>query len=362
MTAPPILTLVLLLGALALAGPAPAAKRYVCAPCGLPCDTLSFGAPGLCPTCGMALVEEGSRRRSRHTDEHSRRVAILVFTGAEILDFSGPYEMFGAAGCDVYTVAASKDPVTTAMGLTRRAEVRVRRRTPAGRARHPGGGIYAASRDEATLRYIKGRDRAHEPHHVGLQWRVHPGEYRAARRSRRDHDLPQHPEARERVPQDQGRPTTSATWTTASSSPPPGLSAGMDGALHVIARLFGTGYAEQVALGEEYDWKPGGGFARAALADHQIPPIELDDVGKWETVRTEGDRDHWDIVVSGHSKLPAADLMRRVEHALTEGKWLKIASAPGAAASLSSNWRFTGTDGKPWKGTLTLRAGQRGAR
>jgi transcriptional regulator GlxA family with amidase domain len=36
----------------------------------------------------------------------------------EIIDYTGPYEVFGAEKYDVYTVAASKAPVTTSMGMT----------------------------------------------------------------------------------------------------------------------------------------------------------------------------------------------------------------------------------------------------
>lgn len=32
------------------------ANRWICPPCGLPCDTMVFERPGNCPTCGMQLV------------------------------------------------------------------------------------------------------------------------------------------------------------------------------------------------------------------------------------------------------------------------------------------------------------------
>ena len=133
-----------------------------------------------------------------------------------------------------------------------------------------------------------------------------------------------------------------------------GLSAGIDGALHVIARLFGTGFAQSVALGEEVDWKPTAGFARAALADHEIPQIKLDDMGKWDVVRTEGDTHHWDLALTCHSELAASDLTSRIEDGLAKGKWTKVGSAGKGAESHRSDWRFTGSDGKPWKATLKI--------
>src|SRR5262245_20511933 len=101
----------------------------------------------------MALVEEGSAAAA--PDPHRKRVAILVFNSCEILDFTGPYEMFGAAGCNVYTVAATKDPVTTAMGLTVVPRYTFADAPAPDVLVIPGGGVNQASADSATLAYIK---------------------------------------------------------------------------------------------------------------------------------------------------------------------------------------------------------------
>ena len=82
---------------------------------------------------------------------------------------------------------------------------------------------------------------------------------------------------------DRGSPNLGGPIITAG-----GLSSGIDGALHVVARMLGDGVAQQVALGIEYDWRPRSGFARAALADRQIPDLDLDSLGKWMIVSTLG--------------------------------------------------------------------------
>src|SRR5438046_8432831 len=85
------------------------AKTYVCPPCGLPCDKLTFDKPGNCPNCGMTLVPldgEGG----------PPKVAILVFNGAELIDFAGPWEVFGTAGFLVHTVAEKPEPLTVVFG------------------------------------------------------------------------------------------------------------------------------------------------------------------------------------------------------------------------------------------------------
>ena len=349
-----LLALFLFAGSVAVGTPAAAAgKRYVCPPCGTACDTIEFAAPGVCPTCGMTLIEASTAAAKPVARTDQKKVAILVFNGAEILDFSGPYEMFGAAGCDVYTVAATKDPITTAMGLTVIPQYSFANAPQPDVLVIPGGGVYAASRDKATLRYVKDvTARATNTMSVcnGAFILANAGLLDGLTATTTYGNIPklrsQYPKIH--VVDDKRYVDNGKIITTA------GLSAGIDGALHVIGRMFGNGYAQRVALGEEYDWKPGGGFARAALADHQIPAIQLDNVGAWNLIRTEGDTNRWDIVVGGQSDLATPDLMNRIEQVLAKSKWVKVGSAGSNPASRTSTWRFTGTDGKPWKGTLKL--------
>ncbi len=349
----PVLFMLFLLAAGAARLADGAETGYVCPPCGSPCDTKVFSAPGVCPMCGMTLVDAGSVAAKPAVAADDKTVAILIFSGVEILDFTGPYEMFGAAGCDVFTVAATKDPVTTAMGM-----IVVPKYTFADAPQPdvlviPGGGVNGACHDEATLRYIKDVSA-----HASNTMSVCNGAFILATAGLLDgltatttyHNIPklasQYPKIK--VVSDQRYVDNGKIITTA------GLSAGIDGALHVIAKLFGTGFAEEVALGEEVDWKPTGGFARAALADHQIPDIQLDSLGKWNIIRTEGDTNHWDIVVHGQSDLAASGLMNHLEQDLVKGKWSKSGLTDASPTSRISNWRFTGSDRKSWKGTLKL--------
>ena len=39
---------------------------YVCPPCGLDCDRLTFDKPGTCPVCGMTLMEKTDTKRGEH--------------------------------------------------------------------------------------------------------------------------------------------------------------------------------------------------------------------------------------------------------------------------------------------------------
>jgi hypothetical protein len=91
-------------------------KKYVCPPCGCAADGKEFDQPGSCPACGMQLMEKGGKPPQRA--DGAPTVGIFVFNGVEIIDFAAPYEVFGAAGYDVFTVGVDTAPVTTSMGLT----------------------------------------------------------------------------------------------------------------------------------------------------------------------------------------------------------------------------------------------------
>src|SRR4051794_13769053 len=51
-------------------------------------------------------------------EEPKMNVAILIFDGVQIIDYTGPYEVFGAAGLNVYTVSEKTEAITTNMGMS----------------------------------------------------------------------------------------------------------------------------------------------------------------------------------------------------------------------------------------------------
>src|ERR1700730_15817312 len=60
----------------------------------------------------------GNNAVEAKTDEEKKQptVAILLFDGVQIIDYSGPWEVFGQAGFKVHTVAEKPGSVTTAFG------------------------------------------------------------------------------------------------------------------------------------------------------------------------------------------------------------------------------------------------------
>jgi len=128
--------------------------------------------------------------------------------------------------------------------------------------------------------------------------------------------------------------------------------------------MHGEGTAQEVALSEEHSWNSSGGFARATLADMQIPNLDMNGYGDWDVVRTSGDQDHWDMVLRGTTQRSLSELMDHVAQGFeTKGKWTRAGAATApASGSMTERWTFTGRDGKPWKASLTLgsEAGERG--
>jgi putative intracellular protease/amidase len=339
-------------GAASAAAPPDApARHYICPPCGLPCDNVVYDKSGICPKCGMALIDQEAAAAGPRA---TKKVAILIFDGVQIIDFTGPYEVFGAAGFDVYTVAETKEPVTTVMGMKVVPKYAFADAPQPAVLVVPGGGVHGARESAATLKWITDVT-AHAEHTLsvcngafilasaglldGLTATTTSGLIEKLRA-----EYPKTRVVDDRRFVDNGKIITAA-----------GLSSRIDGALHVVSRMLGNGPAQAVALSEEYDWRPRSGFARAALADRLIPDVGLDAIGKWKIVSTEGGTDRWEIVVRGSSDLAAAEVLQRLGGSLeTNGKWTSVKATAVRSSDLSSRWQFRGRDGQGWTGTLRV--------
>jgi putative intracellular protease/amidase len=347
--------LVLALAAIAAAVTRPAtaqAKHFVCPPCGLPCDAQVYDKPGTCAKCGMTLVD---RDEASAQAVARKKVGILIFNGVQIIDYTGPYEIFQGAGFDVYTVAETKEPISTVAGMTVVPKYAFADAPQPDILVVPGGGIGGALSSAATLRWVK--DAIARTQHT---MSVCNGAFILAKTGLLDgltatttHGnvsrlAAEYPKVK--VVDDQRYVDNGKIITTG------GLTAGIDGALHVVALMLGKGTAQQVALGEEYDWHPDGGFVRGALADAQLADwidSTADGIGHWSLVSTQGGTDRWEVVAEGTSDLSAADVLDHIGTKLVSlGKWTSV---PASAAG-TSRWRFTGRDGKAWNGTMTVQA------
>lgn len=185
-------------------------------------------------------------------------VAILVFEGVELLDFAGPGEVFSAAhgarghAFRVYTVAADKRPVHSQGFVELRPEFSFADAPRPDILVVPGGNV---PDDAAHVEWVRSRAPACElvlsvcngallvaraGLLEGLEATTHHGSLEALARH--------NPKTRvytNRRFVDNGRVVTCA-----------GVSAGIDGALHVVERLLGNESARRTARYMEYEWRP----------------------------------------------------------------------------------------------------------
>jgi putative intracellular protease/amidase len=349
------------------AAPNPVPKTYKCPPCGQPCDKLSFDKPGTCPNCGMTLVPADGQGPGL------TRVAILLFDGAEIIDFAGPWEAFGTAGFLMHTVAPKLEPMTMVFGQKVMADYTFENSPKADILLVPGGGIFQYLKDERMMGWL--RAKANEVDHV---MSVCTGAYLLAKAGLlvgqtvtatygmiEDFEGPQTRVVYDRRYVDNGKIITTA-----------GLSSGIDGALHLIAKTRNLGTAQAVALAIEYPWEPDGKWARAALADRYLPHQLTAAKAKVEgaelaVISTHGDTDRWEtrLRVSGletggevvallrgliGTYMATGGMYRQVSHIKTAPVF-----RPGVSDS-ELRWTFTDDQNRGWNGTAIVTPGTGG--
>ncbi|HEY1249957.1 MAG TPA: DJ-1/PfpI family protein [Thermoanaerobaculia bacterium] len=276
-----------------------------------------------------------------------RNVAILIFPGVQIIDYTGPWEVLGHASVGgrpafhVYTVSDSADPITTSMGMSVNPTYRFGQEPKPDLIVLPGGNVDPQLVNPALMRWV--RERASSAELVlsvcngafflakaglldGLEATTFAGlidELRLA--------APKTRVVSDKRFVDNGRIITAA-----------GLSSGIDGALHVIERLCGRGTAQVAAVSLEYDWRPDSGYARASLADKHLSP-GFDAIREFPSrtvVRHEGTRDRWETSWRVQTDASAAAVLQKLDRAF-EG-------APGAVRLAVGSWRLPGDDGTTW--------------
>ena len=253
-------------------------------------------------------------------------VGIVLFDGVQIIDFAGPYEVFGTAGFGVVTLTRDGKPVTTAMGLRVTPDHDFASAPAFDVLLVPGGDVGDAQQDTALLDFI--RSRATNARHVlSVCTGAHvlgaagllDGLQATTFTPRIDQLARQYPAidvVRDVRWTDNGKIITSA-----------GLSSGLDAALHVVARLRGNDVARSTALHMEYDWQPEGGFVRSRMADRYMPGLR--DVVWPEDTRFDrtvslGDERTWRIHYDVTGPASQDTLMQLiVDGVQSEGGWTR---------------------------------------
>ncbi|WP_143309148.1 DJ-1/PfpI family protein [Chitinophaga vietnamensis] len=221
---------------------------YVCPPCGT-CDSIVYHQPGICPHCGMALIPKDA---AKAPPPQTYSICFYLYDGTEVLDFAGPLEVFSYAGFKIFTVGKTKAPVTVQGILKVNPDYSIQDAPPADFFAIFGGNDDVAAGDPEVIRWIKSRDASTKGY-----FSVCTGAFVLGKTGLLDsltvttfHRSIQ--ALQQEVPSakvlsnvryvDNGRVITTA-----------GISAGIDGALHLVARLRGEAEALRIARHMEYD-------------------------------------------------------------------------------------------------------------
>jgi transcriptional regulator GlxA family with amidase domain len=273
-----------------------------------------------------AILIAPTKAHAKH-DAHSKptvEVGIILFDGVEIIDFTGPYEVFGQAGFGVTTLTVDGKPVTTAMGLVVTPD-----RAFADAPNYdvlvvPGGDVREAQKNRAILDFIRAQS-APAKHVLSvctgasiiaatglLDGKQATTFHRALDRMRAQY--PKVDVIRDVRWADSGKVITSA-----------GLSSGIDAALHVVQRLRGEERALATALHLEYDWHPTGGYVRTKMADRYLPDLANVSWPKgtdFDQLIAVGDEQQWRVNYRMTSPALLAEVVALATAAIDdEGSW-----------------------------------------
>ena len=226
-------------------------------------------------------------------------------------------------------MSETTDPITTAMGMTVIPAFTFDRAPKADVLVVPGGGVDPHLDNPAYLRWLRESAKDAE---VVLS--VCNGAFFLAKAGLLDGleattfagliD-----ELKTRRAEDESRVATSRFVDNGKIVTAAGLSSGIDGALHVIEKLYGKGAAQVTAVGMEYDWRPDSGWARASLADrHLQPAFEAVTNIRAPSSRTRARRERWETSWKVTTTASAQALLENMDKAFGEAGWKR--QGPGA--------------------------------
>ena len=219
---------------------------YVCPPCSMECDTVEYKTAGKCSHCGMDLIEK-----------KQITVGFYLQQGVEVLDFAGPMEVFTDAGYKVITISSSKSQVISQGVLKISTDFDISNAPQTDVLAFFGGGTARSSaNDPQLISWVKSRSAntkyifsvctgAFIIGNAGLLDGLTSTTFHSSIDALRA-SFPKTKVLSNVRFVDNGRVITTA-----------GISAGIDGALHLVSKLSGKELAKNTALEMEYDkWKP----------------------------------------------------------------------------------------------------------
>ena len=230
---------------------------YLCAPCGSSCDDTGFLAGGTCPHCHMPL-QKGILTASYKFKQMT--ICFYLQDGVEVLDFAGPMEVFSYAGFSVFTVSSKKQLLRSQGIVNLIPDYSIEDAPPFDMLAVFGGNASKAYKDTQVIDWIRSRQQTTKYYFsvctgafilatAGLLDGLTATTFHLSIDDLRKQFPAVHVQSNVRFV-DNGQVITTA-----------GISAGIDGALHLVARMKGEDAAKRVAEMIEYDkWKSADGL------------------------------------------------------------------------------------------------------
>lgn len=281
-------------------------------------------------------------------DDADGTVAILMFDGVQIIDFAAPYEVFGQARLNVYTVSADGGTVNTAMGLSVNVDHGFEDAPAADIILVPGGDVDEVRKREPTLDWLRESAAASDQvlsvctgSFILAESGLLDGGKATTFHQAFDNFERQYPDVtllRDRRWVDNGKIVTSA-----------GLASGIDASLHVVAERLGERRARAIALHLEYDWSPEQGFVRGLMADRHIRmpfrDFEFPEGTEIDTVIQVGDEERWEIEYEVDSPWGPERFVSHMRKVAEGDPALTVLSTD---APLTTGWRYESKHGGEW--------------
>lgn len=312
---------------------------YVCPPCGCDGDNDRHENPGFCNHCDAKMypIYSDVANEFKGTPLPKKKVAILLYPNVEIIDFTGPWEVFGAAEMEVFSVAKNDSLITCFPTMKVKPDYTFSNSPKPDILLVPGGGVDI--KDKETLAWINSINKDNE-HTVS----VCTGAYLLAEARLLDNQtvttfLPAIPGLQQLAPSakivtdkryvDNGKIITAA-----------GLTSGIDVAFHVVSLYLGEAKTQELANILEYNWNRKNNYVRGKIAD--VPIIDfmnLFNPFNYNLMKYEGDENQWHIEMNVQSELSPNDFLELlIFKATKENKWNKLKSNQYTFEKDASKW------------------------
>ena len=237
-------------------------QAYYCPPCGSSCDTTSFTNPGICPHCGMKLMKMDMEEHRKGLMAKRMKVLFYLQDGVEVLDFAGPLEVFSYAGFTISIVSKNKNTILSQGILKITPDYSIEDAPAADILAFFGGNAGVAANDPDVINWIKKQSRP------DYYFSVCTGAFILGKSGLLDNlTVTTFHESIESLRQEFPKAKVLANTRFVDNGniiTTAGISAGIDGALHLVEKIRGADAAKSIASYMEYDkWVPGQGLVLA---------------------------------------------------------------------------------------------------